>query len=206
MKINLTAKVLIALAILIALFAVWRGMTRFDNDEVADTGIYIEETTGKVLGTQSGEVTQEQLPSRLLIPKLNIDAHVQRLGITDTGNMAAPDNFTDVSWYKYGSVPGFKGSSVMSGHEDNAISLDGVFKHLEDLEIGDDVYVVREDGERLHFKVIDEQIYPYDNSPLERIFNTQDGTYLNLITCAGDWVPAAKTNDKRLVIFTQLVE
>lgn len=206
MKINLTAKVLIAIAILIALFAVWRGMTYFDNDVVADTGIYIEESTGKVLGTQSGEVTQEQLPSRLLIPKLSIDAHVQRLGVTNTGNMAAPDNFTDVSWYKYGTVPGFKGSAVMAGHVDNALGTPAIFYELPKLEIGDDIYVVREDGERLHFRVIDKQLYRYDKSPVEKIFNDAGGTYLNLITCQGEWVPAARSAENRLVIYTQLVE
>lgn len=206
MQRNNILKLVILGALLIAVFAVGRGFFYFDNQAVEDPSLFAVEN-GKVLGTQSGDVTPEQLPSRLLIPKLEVDSHVQRLGVTATGNMAAPDNFTDVSWYKYGTVPGFKGSAVMSGHEDNAIDLPGVFYDLHKLEIGDDVYVVREDGERLHYKVIDEQIYRFDDpEPLPGIFNKTDGTYLNLITCAGDWLESAKTNDRRLVIYAELVE
>jgi LPXTG-site transpeptidase (sortase) family protein len=151
--------------------------------------------------------TSEALPDTLVIPKLGISADVQHLGVTKTGLMAAPSNFTDVSWYKFGTVPGFTGSAVMAGHEDNAISLDGVFKHLEDLVEGDDVYVVRADGKRLHFRVVRKEIQPYNLSgpELEKIFNNRSGKYLNLITCTGDWLPSAKTNDKRLIVFTELV-
>ncbi len=225
------ALILIIVGVLAAAGVLARSLFYFDNEEdlsvqvpssslsasstpnstfspVATSGASGDEQTvaGAVIGsTTVPPSSQERGPARLLIPKLEIDAAVQQLGVTKTGNMAAPDNFTDVSWYKFGTVPGQIGSAVMAGHEDNAISLDGVFKHLEDLEVGDDVYVVTESGERLHFRVVDSQIYPYDKSPLEKIFNTTDKARLNLITCAGDWLPAAKTNDKRLVVYTELV-
>lgn len=197
-------KLLILVAVLVAIFALGRGFFYFDNDEV-DSGVLVVEN-GLVLGTQSGEVTPEQLPSRLLIPKLEIDAHVQHLGVTSTGNMAAPANFTDLSWYKHGTVPGFKGSAVMAGHVDNALGTPAVFYELPKLEVGDDIYVVRQDGERLHFRVIDKQLYRYDKSPVEKIFNDSSGTYLNLITCQGEWVAAARSAENRLVIYTKLVE
>ena len=200
---NFLAKILIIVAILLGLFALGSGLFYFDNDE-SDSGLSL---VNDALPTQSGPISPEELPSRLIIPKLEVDAEVQRLGVTSTGNMAAPDNFTDVSWYKYGTVPGRRGSAVMAGHEDNAISLPGVFYDLHKLEIGDDIYVTREDGERLHFRVVEEVVYAYDDpEPLTKIFNRDDGTYLNLITCAGDWVESAKTNDKRLVIYAKLVE
>ena len=146
------------------------------------------------------------MPVKLLIPKLEIDTDVQHVGVTKSGNMAAPNNFVDVGWWKYGTIPGEKGSAVMAGHEDNALSLDGVFKRLGDLEKGDDVYVVDKSGEKKHFRVIDTEIYPYNDAPLDKIFHTDDSSYLVLITCAGDWIPEAKTNDKRLVVYAELVE
>jgi sortase A len=145
-------------------------------------------------------------PSRLEIPKLRINAKVQHLGVTNSGLMAAPSNYTDVSWYRYGTKPGDTGSAVIAGHEDNALSLDGVFKRLNNLQIGDSVYVVGSDGRRLQFKVIEKRIYAYDDpKPLQRIFTQSNGKYLNLITCAGEWLPSARTNDKRLVVYTELV-
>lgn len=183
--------------ILIALVVLGRGLYFAPNGE-----IHIDNQTPTLPDAGAS------LPSRLLIPKLGIDADIQRLGVTKAGNMAAPDNFTDVSWYKFGTIPGAKGSAVIAGHEDNALSLDGVFKHLEDLALGDRIYVVDENGARHEFKVVEKRVYPYDLSgpELERVFNAKDKARLNLITCTGDWLPEAKTNDKRLVVFTELVK
>ncbi|MDO8565442.1 MAG: class F sortase [bacterium] len=195
------AKLLIAVGILLALLFLGRGLYFAPND---DSGLAVESAV--ISSTTVGSTSIANYPARLEIPKLDIDTEVQHVGVTKTGNMAAPNNFTDVSWYKFGTIPGHTGSAVMAGHEDNAISLDGVFKHLEDLEVGDDVYVIDHNNKKLHFKVIAEEIYPYNKSPLERIFNKSDGTYFNLITCAGDWLASAKTNDKRLVVYTKLVD
>ena len=145
------------------------------------------------------------LPEILSIPGLGINAPVQHLGITESGNMAAPANFTDVSWYKYGTIPGATGSAVMAGH-DNGIYVRGVFLRLNELKVGDDVYVTNEKGKKLHFKVIETTVYPYDKAPLEKIFNRSDGVYLNLITCTGTYVKAIGSSDHRIVVYTKLVE
>jgi len=195
------AKILLVGGILIALLVLGKSLYLAPGSD--DSGLPAATVSGGNIG--SGEVS---LPKHLLIPKLNIDADVQHLGITKNGNMAAPSNFTDVSWYKLGTVPGKVGSAVIAGHEDNAISLDGVFKHLEDLKVGDDVYVVGENGEKLHFHVTGSKIYPYNLSgaELEKIFSAKDKARLNLITCTGVWLKEAKTNDNRLVIYTELVK
>lgn len=191
------AKICIAAGILSALFLVGRALFYSPTGETTDSGL--------IAATSTRGISSGSLPSELLIPKLGITTKVQHLGVTKSGNMAAPSNFTDVSWYKFGTVPGMKGSAVMAGHEDNALSLDGVFKHLEDLVIGDSVFVVDQTGTKLEFKVVEKAVYEYNHSPTERIFNTDGKVRLNLITCAGDWLPEAKTNDKRLVIYTELV-
>src|SRR3989338_5726817 len=60
----------------------------------------------------------EDLPVRLRVPKLDIDAHIQEVGINTQGNMAAPTNFVDAGWYKHGTVPGFVGSAVITGRSE----------------------------------------------------------------------------------------
>ncbi len=160
-------------------------------------------------GLSEAPANQEEiLPSRIIIPKLDIDTDVQLVGITKKGNMAVPTNFTDTGWYKYGATPGQEGSAVIAGHQTNALSLPAVFMRLPELEEGDDIYVVREDGLKLRFKVIKEEILPYNltGPKLEEIFNRKGGRYLNLITCDGEWLPEAKTNDKRLVIYAELTD
>ncbi len=152
-----------------------------------------------------GAPAEEDRPSRLIIPSLGIDAHVQKTGIAKSGNMAPPSNFSDVGWYKLGTVPGFKGSAVMSGHVDNALALAGVFKHLSNIEKGADIYIRTDGGKMIRFKVTDIATYSYDQVPTETIFNQNDKARLRLITCAGTWLQNAKSYDKRVVVTAELV-
>jgi sortase A len=143
-------------------------------------------------------------PVRLQIPSLHIDANVQNVGLNAMGNVQAPDNFTDVGWYKYGTVPGYLGSAVIDGHVDNGLALSGVFKHLEDIKVGDQVYIITQGGSKLHFVVTDIVQYPYTNAPINLIFGQNDTPRLNLITCTGTWVAGKDTYSERLVVFTKL--
>ena len=192
--------ILITAAVLLALITLGRSLYYAPN---ADSGLSL---SGAAQGAAVVGANIYNQPSRLIIPSLDIDAHIQLVGVTKSGNMAAPNNFTDISWYKFGTVPGNSGSAVMAGHVDNALGTPAIFYELKELELGDDVYVVDKDGKRLHFQVIDKQLYPYDQAPIERIFNDATGTYLNLITCQGEWVPRAKSAANRLVVYTKLVE
>lgn len=152
----------------------------------------------------AGTVSRALYPSRLLIPSLNIDASVQQTGLNKKGSMGVPTNFTDVAWYKYGSVPGQEGSAVIDGHVDNGLALDGVFKHLNDIKPGADIYIETKNGNKLHFVVQDIQSYPYTDAPTALIFNRGGAAWLNLITCQGDWVPDKRTYDERFVVFSRL--
>lgn len=140
-------------------------------------------------------------PDRLLIPALDINAAVLEVGITPGGKMAVPPNFTDVGWYKYGTVPGTKGSAVIAGHVDNGVGLDGVFKHVSELKVGDDLYIITRGDARVHFVVSEIAVYPYDAVPTDLLFNRADEVRLNLITCDGTWIKGAKTYDHRLVVY-----
>ena len=150
-------------------------------------------------------VTPGDLPDRLRIPTLNIDAHIKHVGVNQAGLMATPGNFVDVGWYKYGTVPGFLGSAVIDGHVDNALSLDGVFKHLADLKPGDDIYIDTASSTALHFVVSEVVSYALEDVPAERLFKADDKVRLILITCDGAWIKGQKTYDRRLVVYAELV-
>ncbi len=152
------------------------------------------------LATSSPTMT----PVRLKISSINIDAAVQRVGIGKSGAMGVPSNFTDVAWYKYGVAPGELGSAVIDGHVDNGLSLDGVFKHLNEVKVGDDISVVDSGGIERHFTVSEVAIYGYKSVPTDRVFNQNDTARLNLVTCDGAWVKGEKTYDQRLVVYAVL--
>jgi LPXTG-site transpeptidase (sortase) family protein len=146
------------------------------------------------------------LPSRMYIPSLNIDANVQHVGIAASGNMGVPSNFTDVGWYRYGTVPGQRGSAVIDGHVDNGLSLPGVFKRLSEIKVGDDVYIEDSEGQKLHFVVYDVEVYPYKSVPMKTVFAASGTANLNLITCEGSWLQSGRTYDHRIVVYTKLVQ
>lgn len=171
-----------------------------------DTAGAVASTSSMVASTAAPIPVPSELPSRLQIPALSIDAHVQDVGVNGAGNMSAPSNFTDVAWYKNGTRPGQIGSAVMAGHVDNGLSLAGVFKHLSDISPGDDIYVVTEKGTRIHFVVLSVDAFDYKNAPVDQIFNQHDKAYLKLLTCTGDWVPGDRTYDHRLVVTAVLAQ
>lgn len=170
-----------------------------------DTTMLVPDT-GAQQESARDAVAQGDLPMRLKIPSLGIDADVQSVGINGKGNMASPGNFTDVGWYSGGPLPGQVGSAVIDGHVDNGLGMNGVFKHLGEIQIGDEIVVSTLSGRELHFVVEEIAPYPYTAVPLERLFLRADMPRLNLVTCEGRWVKRDDTYDHRLVIYARLMD
>jgi LPXTG-site transpeptidase (sortase) family protein len=146
-------------------------------------------------------------PVRLLIPSIGVDAAIQSVGLSWKGNgeMGIPTNFTDVAWYNEGPLPGMPGSAVIDGHLDGKKVQEAVFYNLDNLKPGDLVEVIDQNGKTLQFSVVDTKIYDY-NAPTNDIFYSDAlKARLNLITCAGDWIKSQKLYNKRIVVFTELI-
>jgi LPXTG-site transpeptidase (sortase) family protein len=167
--------------------------------------LYFSQTTGIPPLSVQTPVATSSLPARLIVPVLKINASVQDLGVNSIGNMQAPDNFVDVGWYKFGTVPGYVGSAVIDGHVDNGLGLAGVFLKLNTIQVGDDVYVQTIGGDMLHFVVQNVTTYPYQSVPVDQVFAQNDAARLNLITCDGTWVNGQDTYNERLVVYTKYV-
>lgn len=152
------------------------------------------------------ELPPSEEPATIRIPRLNIDTKIQQTGLNARGEMGVPTNYTDVAWYKHGTIPGQRGSAVIDGHVDNGLGLAGVFKKLQELKKGDDIYVITKTGRELHFIVEEAVAYPYKSVPLEKLFTRADDARLNLITCGGAWIKSEKTYDERFVVYTRLAD
>jgi len=142
------------------------------------------------------------VPSRLKIPSLNVDAKVESVGIKDDGAMATPSNFDNVAWYSPGAKPGGQGSAVFAGHVNNALLKSGVFERLSQIKKGDYITVEDSAGKTLVYRVSSVEEYQPD-APTDALFVTTGASRLVLITCDGDWVPSARSYDKRLVVIAQ---
>jgi LPXTG-site transpeptidase (sortase) family protein len=146
-------------------------------------------------------------PTRLLIPSIGVDASVENIGVLPNGDLATPTQspWEDVGWYHLGPRPGENGSAVIAGHLDRPGGAPAVFWNLRYMQPGDIVTVVPGSGASLRFRVTQVAAYPPTQAPLQQIFGNPGGKYLNLITCAGDWIPSQHQTTLRLVVYTTLI-
>ena len=142
------------------------------------------------------------VPARLKIPSLGVNAKVESVGIKDDGAMATPSNFDNVAWYSLGAKPGAQGSAVIAGHVNNALLKSGVFERLSQIKNGDYITVEDSAGKALVYKVSSVEEYQPD-APTDALFATTGPSRLVLITCDGEWVPSARSYDKRLVVIAE---
>ena|SRR3989338_3774797 len=159
-----------------------------------------------VTDTPRGQKIQEsiEVPRKLLIPSIGVEAMIQEVGIDADGRMGIPSNFSDVAWYKLGPKPGEIGSATISGHLDTAIDANAVFIRLNELQIGDEIDVIDEMGQKIVFRVTETAIYDDATAPLDKIFDrTGRVARLNLITCDGVWNQNVRNYDKRLVVYSE---
>jgi sortase (surface protein transpeptidase) len=146
------------------------------------------------------------LPIRLVIPSLKIDAFIEPLGVQANGDLQTPQEnpWDNVGWYQSGTIPGKRGSAVIDGHLDRPGGYPAVFWQLRQLHAGSAVTVFDSAGRTVHFHVTRVAFYAPQAAPLQEIFGNAGGSYLNLITCAGDWIPSQRQTTLRLVVYTAL--
>ena len=145
-------------------------------------------------------------PVRLLIPAIGVNAPIEEVGVTSNGNLAVPTQnpWEGVGWYAAGSHPGERGSAVIDGHVDRPGGYPAVFWYLRDLHKGNEVLVTDAHGNTLRFRVTGLAFYSPQDAPVQEIFGNGSGDFLNLITCAGDWIPSQHQTTLRLVVYTSL--
>lgn len=142
----------------------------------------------------------------LVIPTLGVNASIEPVGVSADGNLAVPTQkpWDGVGWYQDGPYPGTQGSAVIDGHLDRPGGSPAVFWNLRNLHIGDIVMVITPGEKPLHFRVLKMRDYAPEHAPLQTIFENKTGVFLNLITCAGQWIPSQHQTTLRLVIYTTL--
>ncbi len=146
------------------------------------------------------------IPVELFIRSIGIDAHIEPVGVLDSGAMAVPALPDDVGWYTLGTRPGDIGSAVFDGHVNWIHRQTAVFGNLHKLKTNDTVSVLDTYGTTNYFTVHEIKKYPF-NADTSEIFSSHDGlSHLNIITCdETSWNTITKTDDMRLVVFTEKI-
>src|SRR6185369_5999302 len=80
----------------------------YNPDTEIPTSELVNEKPQLAVSSSSKEISSDNIasntnpdyPARLSIPKINVDANIEQVGITYKGNMSTPPNYVDVGWYK----------------------------------------------------------------------------------------------------------
>ncbi len=139
-------------------------------------------------------------PARLSIPAIGLEEQIIPLGVNEKGEMDVPSGDTsDIGWFKEGPRPGQRGSAVLDAH------VFAAFSELDQLRVGDSVYVITESGAKLKFEVVQATVYKLSEISPDLLFNRNDAKRLNLITCAGQATADGSTYTHRLIVYTKFV-
>ncbi|MFI6241353.1 class F sortase [Micromonospora sp. NPDC050795] len=124
-------------------------------------------------------------PTRVRVPRIDVDSPLTVLGLDRAGVLIPPTDFHTAGWYGGGPAPGDTGPAVLAGHLDSRRGP-AVFARLGELRPGDLVEVWR-GGQRLAFRVTGSLRTRKDQFPTAVVYGPTPGAELRLVTCGGDF-------------------
>lgn len=158
-------------------------------------------------------------PTRVLIPKIGVDAPLVPLGLAADGSINVPDlnHVDEVSWYcqkhamvdgkphcSGGVIPGQIGPSALFAHI-NGHGRPGAFVKLPSLTVGDTVTIQRGNATPLTFRVY-KYIQPHKaNFDTAAVYGDVSRAEIRLITCTGAFIGGKYGYQDQGVVFASLV-
>jgi LPXTG-site transpeptidase (sortase) family protein len=125
------------------------------------------------------------IPVRLRIGAIGVDAPILPVGVAG-GTTQIPADVREVGWYRFGSRPGERGSTLLVAHVSSAVQGAGVFFDLREMQPGDIVRVSLRDGGSAAYRVIARREVAKGALPALAFAN--GGTeVLTLVTCGGPY-------------------
>ncbi len=155
------------------------------------------------------------------IPSLGVEAPIEAIGLIPGENKLDVPQPRNVGWYDIYDKPGFGTSSLYSAHKDWHPDIRGPFYALTDLEAGDLVIVVMDDGREYVYEVFFQRRYVTGDMPMadliwpheaedEELLRPAGEEWVTLITCGGDFIPTEPDGAgyyvHRDVVIARLVE
>lgn len=211
MKLRLSLPFSLAAIFLVAIFGVatwwWLyGQQRYEVRVAPGGHVQIRQREG----TDEQPVTPAQKeaytvapdrPRFLIIGKIGVHARILQLGLTDKGEVAAPQGIWDTAWYDGSAAPGNPGTSFIDGHISGP-TLPAVFVRLNQLVAGDAMTVERGNGEQLHYIVQTVSAVRRDAVDMATVLGPHGTNVQSLVlmTCQGQFDAKQYSYDSRLIV------
>jgi hypothetical protein len=151
--------------------------------------------------TDAAQPTSATRPVRIVIPAIHVDASLVDLARGADGVLAAPpsDELDKAGWYAKGTVPGRIGPAVIAGHVDWVDRI-AVFHRLDQLQEGDVITVVMNDGSKVRFGVDDVRKVSKFHFPTKSVYGPTPDAELRVITCGGPWDDARNIYSENVIV------
>lgn len=209
---RLAGYALAAAMVLVLVVAWWLGLgCSEDAGETTSTQTTVAGATEASTTTSTSVTTTTTIyahpipkPVRIVIPAIEVDAEIIKVGLDADGNMEVPP-FGLAAWYNLGPAPGAHGPSVITAHVDSVEGPD-VFFRLKELESGDEILVYGEDGDFATFAVDSQEEVPKEELPVDRIWNDTFEPLIRLITCGGEFDASTRHYVSNVIVYGHLTE
>jgi len=139
------------------------------------------------------------------IPKLGIDAYVQKVGMDKSGAMSTSNNINFAGWYVKSVTPGSDGVSIINGHAGGRYT-EGIFRHIGTLEPADIISIQMGDMSVRTFSVVSTVTYDVADAAEPLLHDDPSiDEELHLITCDGTFDDHLQSYDKRTIIVAKYI-
>ena len=133
------------------------------------------------------------------LPSLGVEAAIEAIGLVPGRNQLDVPEWYNIGWYHIYDRPGLGTSSLYSAHKDWYPDKRGPFYALTDLQDGDEIVIVMEDGREYVYEVFFQRRYDVEDMPMYDIVwphkarnpelrRPPDEEWITLYTCGGDFV------------------
>jgi hypothetical protein len=167
------------------------------TEQPAATEVKPETTVAPVATAPAPVVAATPAPAvdRLIIPSVGINSEFVTVGLA--GNGAVDVHPSLVGWWNGSAQPGNRGAAFFDGHTPGALTP------LASISTGAIISVEKAKGQTLHYTVVYRETVAYKSVNMRKALSVYGGARegLNLMTCAGTYIPSWGTTDQRLVVY-----
>ena len=182
------------------------SLVRYFDDYARDRSPVADEVPDSVRDFRSQtKPSSTPRPTRIEIPSIEVASDLDLLDLADDGAIEPPPQWETAGWYRRGARPGQRGPAVILGHVDSTTGP-AVFFRLDELDKGDEIHVVREDGSTARFTVRRSERYRKARFPTGEVYSPTPHPTLRLVTCTGEFDQEAGSYRDNLVVFADLIQ
>ena len=149
-------------------------------------------------------LTVGEQPVEVRIGAVKVVAKTETLETVD-GAMQDPTTADRIAWYKDSSRLGIDGNVVLAGHLNYWGVPEGVFYHLAEVEVGDDIVITGDKGGLYYYRVTWVEQVDASSAEIDDVVGPTDENSVTLITCGGTWNAKVQEYSQRTVVRAELL-